>query len=179
MVEGERVTLEWTYNTGGSAFQEAELRSQGFAFIVRKTVGASTIIVPPFYGRLTANIKETNASITFLALNRSDSRTYDFVVVNQAFRTALQQFTMDVQCKSTFFKYPFSVCDGSLSLLETVRNPANAYQRCESIFHLAIIDYFSGLKELWGSRIWGLHMEYQCCRPVSPRTHSNQFSVRW
>ena len=21
--------------------------------------------------------------------------------------------------------------------------------------HLAIIDYFSGLKELWGSRIWG------------------------
>ena len=103
MVEGERVTLEWTYNTGGSAFQEAELRSQAFAFIVTKTAGASTIIPPPFDGRLTANITETNASITFLAVNRSDSRTYDFVVVNQAFRTALQQFTMDVQCKSTFF----------------------------------------------------------------------------
>ena len=128
VVEGESVTLEWTYNTGGSAFQEAELRSQGFAFIVTKTAGASTIIPPPFDGRLTANIMETNASITFLALNRSDSRTYDFVVINQAFRTAWQQFTMDVQCKSTFFKYPFSVCDGGLSLLETVRNPANAYQ---------------------------------------------------
>ena len=138
VVEGESVTLEWTYNTGGSAFQEAELRSQGFAVIVTKTAGASTIIVPAFYGRLTANITETNASITFLAVNRSDSRTYDFVVVNQAFRTALQQFTMDVQCKSTFFKYPFSVCDGGLSLLETVRNPANAYQSARK--HLSSSD---------------------------------------
>ena len=103
MVEGERVTLKWTYNTGGSAFQEVDLRSLGFAFIVRRTVGTSTIIPPLFDGRLTANITETNASITFLAVNRSDSRTYDFVVLNQDFRTALQVVTMDVQCKSTFF----------------------------------------------------------------------------
>lgn len=84
-------------------------------------------------------------------------------------------------CVSRHFFCPFSVYDGGLSLIETlVRNPANAYQsRSESIFHLAIVDYFSSLKELWGSRIWGLHMEYQCCRPRSPRTHSNQFSVRW
>ena len=132
MVEGERVTLKWTYDTGGSAFQEAELRSLGFAFIVRKTVGASTIIPPPFDGRLTANITEINASITFLAINRSDSRTYDFVVVNQDFRTTLRMVTMDVQCKSAIFKYPFIVCDGGLSLLETVRNPANAYQSTSS-----------------------------------------------
>ena len=122
VVEGERVTLKWTYNTGGSAFQEVDLRSLGFAFIVRKTVGGSTIIPPPFDGRLTANITETNASITFLAVNRSDSRTYDFVVVNQAFRTALQPFTMDVQRKSTFF-CPFSVYEGGLSLSKSVRNP--------------------------------------------------------
>ena len=49
---------------------------------------------------------------------------------------------------SRHFFNPFSVYDGGLSLLETVRNPANAYEsRSESIFHLAIIDYFSGLKE--------------------------------
>ena len=127
MVEGESVTLEWTYNTGGSAFQEIDFRSQGFPFIVRKRAGAPTIILPAFDGRLTANITETNASITFLAVNRSDSRTYDFVVLNQDFRIALQLVTMDVQCKSIFFKYSFSVCNGDLSLLETVRNPANAY----------------------------------------------------
>ena len=127
VVEGESVTLEWTYNTGGSSFQEAEFETQGFAFVVRTTTGPSTIIVPAFRGRLTANITETNASITFLAVNRSDSRTYDFVVFNQDFNFALQQVTLDVQCKSTFFFYPFSVYDGSLSLSETVRNPANAY----------------------------------------------------
>ena len=103
MVEGENVTLEWTYNTGGSAFQEAEFGSQGFPFIVRKTSGASIRITPAFDGRLTADITETNASITFLAVNRGDSRVYDFFVFNQNGLT-LQEFTMDVQCKSTLFK---------------------------------------------------------------------------
>ena len=103
VVEGESVTLEWTYNTGGSSFQEAEFETQGFAFVVKTTTGPSTIIFPAFRGRLTANITETNASITFLAVNRSDSRTYDFVVFNQDFNSALQQVTLDVQCKSTFF----------------------------------------------------------------------------
>ena len=103
LVEGGNVTLQWTYNTGGSAFQEAAFESRGFPFIVRKTTGASAIIFPAFVGRLTANITETNASITFLLVNRSDSRVYEFVVFNQDFRIALQQFTMDVLCKSTFF----------------------------------------------------------------------------
>ena len=40
---------------------------------------------------------------------------------------------------SRHFFNPFSVYDGGLSLLETVRNPANAYQsRSESIFHLGV-----------------------------------------
>lgn len=103
VVEGESVTLEWTYNTGGSAFQEVEFGSQGFPFIVKKTTGASAIIFPAFVGRLTANITETNASITFLAVNRSDTRVYDFFLINQGNRFALQLFTMDVQCKSTLF----------------------------------------------------------------------------
>ena len=101
VVEGENVTLEWTYNTGGSAFEEAEFGTQGFPFIVRKTRGASIRITSAFDGRLTADITETNASITFLAVNRGDSRVYDFSVLNQNEFT-LKQVTMDVQCKSTF-----------------------------------------------------------------------------
>ena len=99
MVEGENVTLEWTYNPGGSAFQEAELGSQGFPFIVRKTSGASINIISALVGRLIADITETNASMTFLAVNRGDSRVYDFLVFNQANQFTLEQFTMDVQCK--------------------------------------------------------------------------------
>ena len=100
VVEGRNVTLEWTYNTG-SAFEEAEFGTLGFPFIVRKTRGASIRITSAFDGRLTADITETNASITFLAVNRGDSRVYDFSVFNQNEFT-LKQFTMDVQCKSTF-----------------------------------------------------------------------------
>ena len=103
MVEGENVTLQRTYNTGGSAFQESEFESQGFPFIVRKTSGASIRITPAFDGRLTADITETNASITFLGVNRGDSSVYDFSVFNQNGFT-LQEFTMDVQSKSTLFK---------------------------------------------------------------------------
>ena len=101
MEESKNVTLEWTYNTGGSAFEEAQFGTQGFPFIVRKTRGASIRITSAFDGRLTADITETNASITFLAVNRGDSRVYDFSVLNQNEFT-LKQVTMDVQCKSTF-----------------------------------------------------------------------------
>ena len=99
VVEGENVTLQWTYNTGGSAFQEGELGSQGFPFIVRKTSGATINIISDFAGRLIADITETNASITFLAVIRGDDRVYDFSVFNQANQFTLEQFTMDVQCK--------------------------------------------------------------------------------
>ena len=105
VVEGESVTLEWTYNTGGSAFKEVDFRSSGFLFIVKKTAEESSPnIIGAFVGRLTANITETNASITFVAVNRGDSRIYDFFLSNQGNQFALQQFTMDVQCKSTFFE---------------------------------------------------------------------------
>ena len=84
-MEGESVTLEWTYNTGGSAFQEIDLRSQGFPFIVRKTAGASTIILPAFDGRLTANITETNASITSL---QSTGATVEPMILLSSIKTS-------------------------------------------------------------------------------------------
>ena len=103
--EGESVTLEWTYNTGGAAFKEVDFRSTGFPFIVKKSAEQSSPnILGAFVGRLTANITETNASITFVAVNRGDSRVYDFFLFNQDDQFALQQSTMDVQCKSTFFE---------------------------------------------------------------------------
>ena len=150
VVEGENVTLDWTYNTGGSAFQEAEFESRGFPFIVKKTTGASAIIFPAFVGRLTANITETNASITFLAVSRSDSRVYEFVVFNKNFGTALDDVTMDVQCKSTFFfillVFMTVVCHFQ-KVLETLQMHMRVP---ESFLHLAINHngYFSGLKEM-------------------------------
>ena len=102
-MEGEKnVTLEWTYNAGGSAFRQAEFDTQGVAFVVDQFRQEAIAIGPAFVGRVTANITETNASITFLAVNRSDSRTYDFTVHNENRETDHTVLDIEVQCECTY-----------------------------------------------------------------------------
>ena len=75
VVEGESVTLEWTYDSGGSAFFQAEFDTGGVPFVVDRFAFRPLAINSAYVGRVTANITETNASITFLAVNRSDSKS--------------------------------------------------------------------------------------------------------
>ena len=102
VVEGESVTLEWTYEAGGSAFRQAEFVTQGVPFIVDQFRQEAIAIGPAFVGRVTANITATNASITFLAVNRSDSRTYDFIVHNENRLIDDRALDMEVQCECTY-----------------------------------------------------------------------------
>ena len=100
-MEGESVTLEWTYNAGGSAFRQAEFVTQGVPFVVEQFRQEAIAIGPAFFGRVTANITETNASIMFLAVNRSDSRTYDFTVHNENRETDQRVLEIEEQCEYT------------------------------------------------------------------------------
>ena len=99
VVEGESVTLEWTYDIGGSAFRQAEFDTAGVSFVVDRLRQEPVAINSAFVGRVTANITETNASITFLAVNRSDSRTYDFIVENENRLTDYRALDIKVQCE--------------------------------------------------------------------------------
>ena len=99
VVEGESVTLEWTYDLGGSAFRQAEFDTAGVSFVVDRLRQEPVAINSAFVGRVTANITETNASITFLAVNRSDSRTYDFIVQNENRLTDYRALDIEVQCE--------------------------------------------------------------------------------
>ena len=99
VVEGESVTLEWTYEAGGSAFRQAEFVTQGVPFIVDRFRQDPVAVNSKFVGRVTANITETNASITFLAVNRSDSRTYDFRVQNENRESDTRALDIEVQCE--------------------------------------------------------------------------------
>ena len=101
VVEGESVTLEWTYNAGGSAFFRAELDVQGVSFVVDRFAQPPVAINSAYVGRVTANITETNASITFLAVNRSDSNSYEFTVENQDRDSAVRRLDIEVQCECT------------------------------------------------------------------------------
>ena len=102
MVEGESVNLKWTYSIGGGGFRQAELVTQGEPFVVDRLRQEPIAIGPAFVGRVTANITETNTSITFLAVNRSDSRTYDFIVHNENRLTDDRALEIQVQCECTY-----------------------------------------------------------------------------
>ena len=101
-MEGESVTLEWTYEAGGSAFRQAEFDTQGVPFVVDKFRQEPVAIGPVFSGRVVATITDTNASITFLVVNRSDSRTYDFFVHNENRLTDDRALDIEVQCECTY-----------------------------------------------------------------------------
>ena len=99
MVEGESITLEWTYDVGGSAFRQAELDTQGVSFVVDRLRQGPVAINPAFVGRVTANISETYASITFLAVYRNDSKSYEFTVQNENRDSAAGTLDIEVHCE--------------------------------------------------------------------------------
>ena len=99
MVEGESITLQWTYDVGGSAFFLAELDTQGVSFVVDRFSQGTVTIDSAFVGRVTANISETNASITFLAVYRNDSKSYDFMVQNTARLDDTRALDIEVHCE--------------------------------------------------------------------------------
>ena len=79
-VEGESLTLTWTYNLNGYSFELMQFTSQGLgiSYIVRKLLTQDPNIDVSYTGRITANVTDTFSSITFLVVNRTDSRTYTF-----------------------------------------------------------------------------------------------------
>ena len=99
VVEGESVTLEWTYNIGGGGFRQAEFDTQGVSFIVDRLRRGPVAINSEYVGRVTANLTETNASITFLAVNRSDSKSYEFTVQNENRDSSTRTLDIEVQCE--------------------------------------------------------------------------------
>ena len=101
-MEGESVTLEWTYDLGGSAFRQAEFDTAGVSFVVDRFRQEPVAINSAFVGRVTANITETNASITFLAVNRGDSKSYEFTVVNEDRDSDAKTLDIEVQCECTY-----------------------------------------------------------------------------
>ena len=101
-MEGESVTLKWTYNIGGGGFRLAEFDTQGVTFLVERFRQEPVAINLAFVGRVTANITATNASITFLAVTRNDSGTYTFKIENEQRRGVERALDIDVQCECIY-----------------------------------------------------------------------------
>ena len=100
VVEGDSITLEWRYNLSG-VFRSVEFRHPDVPFIADKFRSDPIRIRTEYQGRITVNVTDTFTSITFLSVNRGDSRTYRFVVQNQNQDdpAALNQIILEVKCK--------------------------------------------------------------------------------
>ena len=97
-MEGKTVTLEWTYNLHGVAFNQMR-----FTFargtVLTKTLGGAAFISSRFRGRITENITESFASVKFLSVNRTDSSTYTLTVLNDDGLEERDTVELQVQCK--------------------------------------------------------------------------------
>ena len=98
-MEGESVSLQWTYDFGGSAFSRVEFtRIVNHVTIVM--VDSSTAFIRSEYrSRLKVNATETSTTITFGAITKADSNTYAFKVENELFESDSDVVEIIFQCK--------------------------------------------------------------------------------
>jgi len=102
-VEGQSVTLEWTFDLHGVRFLYGEIffeDDQGKTRLIDKVTDSSPEIDPAFSGRITGNITDSFSSVTFLEVNRNDSKTYEFDVRDFNNRaTPPSRVKLEVLCK--------------------------------------------------------------------------------
>lgn len=102
VVEGQNVTLEWWFNLAGNQLVAMELTGQvgsQLRFLVQIFLDSPNLVIDGDYtDRITVNVSDTFTSITLLAMNRTDSNTYDFTITSSGGQS-LQQVEIIVQCK--------------------------------------------------------------------------------
>ena len=106
VVEGQSVTLNWTYNLNGDQLLTT-FGVIGESAFARKTPNLETAISDEYSGRVRANLTDSFSSITFLAVNGStDSKTYIFQVFNSGGSTARSTVVIEVQgeCKTKLIR---------------------------------------------------------------------------
>ena len=104
VLEGNNITLEWSYDLGGGSLRRIELREISPPVLVAE-VDKDGKLVPlgnDYTGRLQVNATATQTSITILEANRTDSKDYVFEIHQTGSPTARSEVTILVQCKYKF-----------------------------------------------------------------------------
>ena len=103
VVEGQSVTLNWTYNLNGDQLLTSFGVIGESAFASKQAANLETVISGEYSGRVRADFTDSFSSITFLAVNGStDSRAYVFQVFNSRGSSATSTVVIEVQgeCKN-------------------------------------------------------------------------------
>ena len=103
VLEGNNITLVWSYDLGGGSFRRIELSEiTSSPPILVAEVGSDGKLVHldnDYTGRLQVNVTATQTSIKIVGANRTDSKDYTLDIVQLGSPTAASKVTILVQCK--------------------------------------------------------------------------------
>ena len=99
VLEGQRLTLEWSFRVAKTLLRVQLGLNGAFLPLLEAPSGSSIIIRGAFRGRVSVNRTEANAAITFSSVDRTDTATYVFVVVDTDGGSATAPLQLIVQCK--------------------------------------------------------------------------------
>ena len=99
ILEGQPLTLEWTFSVANT-FQRVQLALSGsFVNLIEASPGSPSVIGRVFHGRVAAGSTSTNATFTFSSMNRTDTGSYVFVVIDTDNEFASAPLQLIVLCK--------------------------------------------------------------------------------
>jgi len=103
VLEGNNITLEWSYDLGGGSFRRIELReitsSPTILILEVDAKGQIAFLDNDYTGRLQVNVTATQSSIKILGAKRTDSKDYTFDIFQLGSPTTTSRVTILVQCK--------------------------------------------------------------------------------
>ena len=105
VLEGNNVSLEWSYDLRGGSFRRFEFSEVTSAppilILEMDKVGQTPVYVENDYiGRLQVNVTTTQTSITILGANRTvDSKDYQFDILQLGSPVVASAVRISVQCK--------------------------------------------------------------------------------
>lgn len=97
--EGNKITLEWRYTFGSGSFSQLQLFGKSIVIVYKSGPAKDPYIAPAYRDRLLANVTDTDTSITFLTVNRTDSVTYTLTLISSFIEIASSQVEISVKCK--------------------------------------------------------------------------------
>ena len=101
-VEGQNLTLVWTYTLDGAVgFSQFIIDTGGRGLLIGKKFGPGDITVEPEYqARFRASATKARAELSILVVQRSDERTYRVNVVPTGAGSLVESVDVIVNCKS-------------------------------------------------------------------------------
>ena len=96
--EGDNITLRWTYNIDGT-FRDSSFISVRTGDTIALKDSSGLTVAAEFSDHVQVIISDSEATLTFLHVNRSDDGDYAYNIRNTALRTTTSLVNVFVQCK--------------------------------------------------------------------------------